>query len=491
MRSTLRPHQANAIAELRRAIRDGARRIIIQAPTGAGKTILAAAIVEGALAKGNRVAFTVPSISLVDQTVARFYAEGIEAIGVMQADHIMTNAARPCQVISVQTLARRKRPPADVVIVDEAHQDFKAIREWATDPAMANVPFIGLSATPWTKGLGKTWGRLIVAATTKTLIRDGWLAPYRAFACAHPDLTGVKTVAGDYHEGQLGEVMAEGGLVANVVDTWLRLGERRPTFVFSVDRAHAAKLAARFEDAGVTTGYIDCNTTALDREALRRDFEAKRIDVVCNVGVLTTGIDWDVRCIVLARPTRSEMLYVQMIGRGLRTADGKPDCLILDFSDNTLRLGLVDDVHHEALDMGKAKGPAAERKAPLPKECSSCGYLKPPKMRTCPACGHIADPVSNVKEGDGELIEVTRGAKPPKARIEDKAAWYAQLLAIAAERGYKPGWAANQYREKFGVWPRGFRDAPAAYVTDEVRRWVRSRMIAYAKAREKAAAHAG
>jgi len=380
MISDLHPHQRLAMARLREALIAGYRRPIIQAPTGAGKTVLAAAIVDGALAKGKRVLFVVPFLSLVDQTVAAFAAQGITCIGVMQARHPMTDAGQPVQVASLQTLRRRSLPPADIVIIDEAHRWFDFLGDWMGKPEWQRVPFVGLSATPWTRGLGKHYDHLIVAATTAELIEKGFLSSFRAYAPAHPDLTGVDIVAGDFHEGQLAEAMGQPVLVADTVTTWLRLGEDRPTLCFGVDRAHARKLADEFEAAGVPTGYVDALTPADERERIGRRLREGQIQVVCNVYCLTTGVDWDVRCIVLARPTRSEILYTQIIGRGLRVAEGKDDCLILDHSDTTLRLGFVTDICHETLNHGKERkgsAQARQKSRSMPKECPSCSYLKP------------------------------------------------------------------------------------------------------------------
>lgn len=483
MKSSLRPHQIEALSQLKRSILAGNKRPLVQAPTGFGKTILAAAITEGAMLKGNRVVFVVSALSLIDQTVQAFWREGITDVGVIQADHTLTDWSKPIQVASVQTLQRRRLPDADVVVIDEAHRWFKFYGDWMKRPNWRDVPFIGLSATPWTRGLGKHYDDLIVAATTADLIEAGYLAPFRVFAPSHPDLTGVRTVAGDYHEGQLSEAMNKDALVADVVDTWLKLGEDRPTLVFGVDRAHAKHLQQLFERRGVPCGYQDAFTDNAERAQIRDAFQAGRLKVVCNVGTLTTGVDWDVRCIVIARPTKSEMLYTQIVGRGLRTAPGKQDCLILDHSDTTLRLGFVTDIHHDKLDDGAERQPKKpEERVRLPKECPKCAYLKPPKVSTCPSCGFKPEKQSNVEHEDGELVELT-----PKAQKADKATkqlWYSAFLRIAHERGYKPGWAANQYRGKFGVWPRGLREI-STDPPDEVRSYVKAQLIRFAKRKEK------
>ena len=173
MERALRPDQENALDLLRKAVAAGKRRIVMQEPTGWGKTMLAAAIADSALARNRRVIFTVPALTLVDQTVDAFHAEGITDVRVLQGIHPMTDTSRSVQIASIQKLQRREIPPADVVIIDEAHKLFRFYSKWMRDPAWLDVPFVGLSATPWSKGLGKFYEELIVASTTKDLIAAG------------------------------------------------------------------------------------------------------------------------------------------------------------------------------------------------------------------------------------------------------------------------------------------------------------------------------
>lgn len=491
----LRPHQATAIERLKLSLRQGKRRPVLQASTGFGKTRVAGEIITSALAKGKRVAFVVPAVSLVDQTVESFYRDGITSMGVIQADHIMTDWSKPVQICSIQSVERRGFPDADLVLVDECHKVFKAQVEWIK--ARQDIPFIGMSATPWTKGLGKIYDDLIIASTTQGLIDGGYLSPFRVFAPGHPDLSKVKTVAGEYHEGQLAEVMSDGALVADTVETWIKLGEGRPTLVFAVDRAHAKTLQNKFEACGIPAGYVDAYTSPDERKSVRDKFKRGEYPVVCSVGTLTTGVDWDVRCIVLARPTKSEMLFTQIIGRGLRTAQGKEDCLILDHSDNHTRLGFVTDIHYEKLNMGKKQESEGERKPPLPKECPSCQYLRPAKVSKCPNCGFVPEMKSDLETVDGDLTEITRGKSKkglvPAGHIRvGKAVFperqvYGMLNNRAIERGYKSGWASAQFKELAGKWPpfswrdMGLSNEPAP----ELLSWLRSRQIAYSKARAK------
>lgn len=487
----LRTYQTDAIVRLRESLQNNKKRIVMALPTGAGKTVIAASLIRSAREKNKRVAFVVPSLTLIDQTVARFESNGIWEIGVMQANHEMTDPNMPVQVCSIQTLARRNSPNVDMVIVDECHVQFKFLIEWMGREEWKDIPFVGLSATPWAKGMGQVWDDLIIATTTSELIELGHLSPFKCYAPAHPDLSGVKTIAGDFDLKGLSVAMQRGALVADIVSTWLQRGEDRPTVCFAVDRLHAKNICDRFVEAGVAAEYMDAFTPMEERAEIVKRFAGGDTRILCNVGVLTTGFDADVRCIILARPTKSEMLYVQMIGRGLRTADGKDHCLILDHSDTTVRLGFVTDIHHELLDDGNKNGPARPRDAkPLPKECPSCAFLMPPKTKICPACGFEKKPTSNVEEVTGDLVELTARktviADSMYSTLAQKQQFYSELLLHAHLRGYKPGWAAVTYKDKFGNWPPyELKKELASEISPTTQSWIIHRNIAWARSQRR------
>lgn len=487
MRSAiLRPGQVALLEQIDAAIAGGCRRLIAQAPTGFGKTIVAAHRLRLLQDTGRRGIFTVPALSLVDQTVEKLFAEGVTDIGVIQGSHRRTNPSRLIQVATPQSLQRREIPDADEILLDEAHIWFRKLYpKLLDDPRFADVPIIGLTATPWSKGLGKHFDRLIVGATTAELIEDKLLSPFRSFAPASPDLTGVRTIAGDYHEGDLAEAVNKATLVADVVETWQARAENRPTLCFAVDRAHAKNLQTQFLAAGIAAEYVDAYTEAPDRAAIAKRFHSGEIRVVCNVGCLTTGVDWDVRCIILARPTKSEILYVQMIGRGLRTAEGKTDCLILDHSDNHTRLGFVTDIHHDELDNGEQRRAAVtDRAEALPKKCIKCTFLKPPKTLQCPCCGFIPVPQAGAVHRDGELIQLESRRAAVATTQQERIQFHAELRHIADQRSYKSGWAAQQYRQKFGSFPPwAWNERPTSIPSATTISWVRSRAIAFAKRR--------
>ena len=493
----LRPYQASAMEALKAKLRGGAKRVVIQAATGSGKTLLAAHVVAGAIGKKNRTAFTVPMLSLIDQTFDMFVSNGIDAgdLGVVQGDHPMWRPHALAQICSVQTLGKRGVPDnVKVVVVDECHLQFAAIKKWMAE--RPDLIFIGLSATPWSMGMADDWGSdaLIVSATTRDLIHSGHLSPFRVYAPTKPDLDGVKIVAGDFHGGMLSERMIKAEITADIVSQWCEKAEGRPTLLFAVNRNHAAVLAEEFQKVGVASAYVDALTEREERAAIRKLFTAGDIKVICSVGTMTTGVDLDVRCIIDARPTKSEILFVQMIGRGLRTAPSKDHCLILDHAGNHLRLGMVSDIHHGCL-IAKPTGWAADKKGERPvaklrppRECKSCGLLVPVGARVCEGCGAELKLFPGVRTVDGDLVEMGEGGKKPGKKVspkewphERKQRFWSELLQFAQIKGYQRGWCSHAYRERLGVWPKGMRDEPLP-VRPDTAGWIRSRNIARAKA---------
>jgi DNA repair protein RadD len=487
----LRLYQETALELLRNSLRTGHRRPILQLPTGAGKTRIAAEIVLGSLSKERRAIFVVPRISLIEQTVAAFEREGVWNVGVIQGQHFRTNANAPVQIASAQTLARREIPPADVVIVDECHLQFKSITEWIASPEWQATPFIGLSATPWAKGLGKSYDDLLMPVSIQELIGEGYLSPFRVFAPPAPDLSSVRTVAGDFNEGDLSDACNTKALVGDVVKTWFEKGDDRPTLCYGVDRKHAQHLQERFIEAGVRVEYIDCDTKLFEREEIFDRFRAGETKLICNVATLDTGIDLDVRCIIDARPTRSRIRFVQTIGRGLRPGAGKDRLTVLDHAGNHQRLGLVTDIHCSELDTGEA-GLAYDKdgrvKVPIIKLCPECRCVLPPQARECPACGFVILAVTPIRESDEHLVELGSGERgDPRITNEEKRHWYGAFLWICDEKGHSRGRAFHLFVEKFKEkppwdWKTTVRPVPPGI---DQRNFVKSRAIAFAKARER------
>lgn len=487
----LRPYQSEAIEGLRKAISEN-QKPVLSAPTGSGKTLIASNIFSMARAKDKRVVFVVPFLSLINQTWKAFERAGMDGydMSVIQANHTLTNYAKPIQIASAQTLERRPvLPQADIVIFDECHINRKIYQRWMNEAP--ETCFIGLSATPWASGMDTLWDQMIVVSTLSELIDQGHLSPFKYFAPAQPDLSKVRVRLGDYVESDLEKVMGDKDLIADIVNTWKERADGRPTFCFCVNRRHAQEVQAQFLRAGIPAGYVDANTPVEEREDLVAQLKTGHLSVICNIGTMTTGVDAPfVSCIILARPTKSEMLFIQIVGRGLRTdpSSGKSDCLILDHSNTALTLGRPDEIHYEDFRSGKqaqAGDKNKKDKDKKPRLCPSCKFLLLPKEKDCPSCGfQFPAPVSDVEVADGALAELGPRGKRGKYERDDKQAWYSGFLWIANDRGYSKGWAAHKYKEVFGVWPRGL-DEKARFPDATIFNYVKSRNIAWAKAQQK------
>ena len=497
----LRPHQERAVAGLRQSLSSGHKRPMLQMPTGAGKTLTSAHIVAGALGKGKRVAFVVPRKTLVDQTVREFEREGISAIGVMQAAHLRTDSRQPIQICSAQTLARRERPDVDLVIVDEAHEMHRSILMWIAD--CPSIPFIGLSATPWQRGMGKHYDDLLIPTTTRELIEAGFLSDFVAYAPSDPDLSGVSTKRGDYDQDELADAMDTIEITADIIATWLERGKNRPTIAFCVNRRHAAHVHERFSEAGVAAEYLDGQTPSGDDSEepdptgdTRRDmfarFKSGVTKILVSIGVLTTGFDADVRCIIDAQPTKSRILFVQKIGRGLRTAEGKDKLIILDHAGNHLRLGRVTDIRQTHLDDGKKRESSAkkERAEPVPKLCPECKAVLGYRARECTACGAQIIAITEVHEAEAELVELgSRRSGARQTPAIDKEQFYAELKWVQSRKGYKSGWCWNQYQARFKGErsPKWYETLTPREPSISTKNWLKHRAIAFAHSKGRAA----
>lgn len=496
-----RPYQSITVQQLRLALARKILRLMLYSPTGSGKTEMALMMIQGARAKGKRVIFLCNRIHLVEQASRRFYAAGIDH-GIIQGENTR-DTHLPVLIGSIDTVARRGFPDVDLIIIDEAHAvaGSKNFRQVVFSNSAR--PIIGLSATPFSRGLGKVYPELggeplfeqmAVAATISELIEADYLVDAEFYAPAEPDLSSVKSTSNafgeaDYCEKDLGKAVDKPELIGDIISHWFRLAASTPTVVFATNIAHSKHITAQFRAAGVAAEHIDCYTEDVERKATLARIASGETTVISNVVILAEGWDFPAcRTLILARPTKSLIRYLQMVGRVLRPFPGKDRALVLDHSGTVKRLGFPTDDLPLELDEDKPKAPAKlrDREEALPKPCPSCAYVKPAKVRVCPKCGFEPERQSDVVVGDGDLVLVKRGKR--KVTRDAKQHVYSQLLFINRHRQYKPGWAGNQYRMFFGVWPRGLNEVAAA-PTQEILNWVKSRAIAYAKRREKGECH--
>ncbi len=493
MAQVLRPYQSEAMNDIRRGIKGGYLVQMLMAPTGAGKTTIASAIKQGVCAKGKRAFFIVDSLELVDQAAKRFYEDGLE-VGVIQGDHSWTDYSKPIQVCTIQTLRSRwhglsEDLKPDLVVIDEAHVLHKMHKEIIEECVERKIPVIGLSATPFRKGLGRVFGRLVVSATLAELTDQGFLVPAHCYAPSIPDLKGIKTSAdGDWAEDALAEVMGGAKIMGDVVTNWLQLAKGRQTVVFGCNVAHSRELARQFTEAGILAAHVDGYMDELERAKIIKNFRHGSIRVLCNVAVLTKGFDApETSCVVLARPTKSLMMHYQMMGRGLRPADGKSDCIIIDHAGNCLRNGVPTEPLPTELDDGAGKNSDrrvrdTEKAERLPRPCPKCQRLFATSI--CPACGFKPEAHEDVEWCDGKLVKIGEGTSKRKTfSTAEKEAIFAQFLGYAIDHHHNPGWAWHKCREYCGSAPHDTKSIAPRHPSPEIEKWIRHINIKWAKRR--------
>lgn len=495
----LRDYQSRAVVQTIASI--DARPILV-APTGSGKTVMGTEVVRR---------LNVPTIwlahrkELITQAMRQLESFGIRC-GIIMAGFPESKSAL-VQVASVQTLVRREIPAAELLVIDECHhataESYTSIIE-----RNENTNILGLTATPFRldgRGLGNLFNKIIVAATPKELCDRGILHAPKVWASKSPDLRGVRVVAGDYQLSALSERQNRPELTADIIDTWKKRCFGKRTVCFAVDVLHSKAIVQAFNDAGVNAEHLDGSTNRDERDLILLRLASGETTIVSNCMVLTEG--WDLpalECAIVARPTASLNLHLQMIGRIMRAAVGKDAAIVLDHAGNHHVHGLVTRKIKYSLDDTKVG-----HDDPLNlKRCQNCGLMYDSHETQCPDCGwqptpkqrdeigvHHYGQLSEFDDSEFEyrqefwnLLEAQRMEfgyqpgwswfrfkdrfgdepiiinvdgymeliDPACATLEEKRAYYEHLIGVARSKGFKEGWASFRYKEAFGVWPKGF-----------------------------------
>ena len=485
----LYPHQARAMAEVKQAIKDGYHSIMIQSPTGSGKGVMLSDVINACHAKGSSVLFLVHREEILYQVSDYLKRYGIEH-GIIKAG-VKHEDEHLVQLASFQTIYRRLKNPyikqADVVIIDEAHHATASTYLEVIETFKKKI-VLGFSATPSRQngiGLGNLFEKMIQVATIKELTDLGYLAPVKIYAPMTPDLAGVKMTAGDYQKDQLEGAMMATGLVGDIVGHWLKYGNNQKTIVFATGVKHSIAICKQFMSVGITAEHVDGKTLKEDRDAILKRFKSGATQVIVNCQIFTEGVDVpEIGCVVLARPTKSLPMYLQMVGRGMRTIAGKECCILLDHAGAVHEHGFPDEVTEWSLSttdktVNKSNDERKKKKSE-PITCPVCDLTYTSRLQ-CPGCGNI--PTSeqygkDVEYIDGVLGEVVRKGDTRKpAKIgppsEDQLSFYRQLKRYAHDRRYQDGWAAHKYKEKFGAWPPSGSFRPADEVSTEVHAFIK------------------
>lgn len=498
---TLRPYQRTACLQAVQRLRQNP---LLVAPTGAGKTSMGVYIAQ---AVPRRVVWLAHRQELIEQAAGRLRAHGIEP-GVIKSGVPETPDAR-VQVASVQTLTRRGRTDAGLIVVDEAHRACAASYTTVFD-AHPDARRLGLTATPFRhdgKGLGRMFGSIITAATTRDLIDDHTLIDPTVYIVKPPDLSRVSKRGGDYAVAEAATATNTPEHRADIVEQWRKRCDGMPTLAFAVNVEHSRQIAQAFTDAGIAAEHVDGNTPGDEREAAIGRLRDGQTAVLSNVELFTEGFDLPtVEALIVARPTQSLALHLQMVGRVMRRAPGKFEGIVHDHAGNHLRLGLVGQPLTYSLDDTDA---ARRDSEPLGlRLCPECFRLVPAREPVCLGCGRAftaEDRELTPVTGDAGMVElvseharrellfdrlceeqagfgykpgyvyarfreetgqyppvyvddegVERYCNPETATAEVRRLYYRTCLATAIEKGWKPGAASHRYKELFQVWPKGF-----------------------------------
>ena len=497
----LRPYQLQAVADLRWSLGQGRRSSLLVMPTGAGKTVVFTEIARSATIKSKSTLILVHRRELIKQASAKLTAAGVEhgiiAARFRPSDHKV-------QVASVQTLVRRLTTTdfnPDLIIIDEAHHAVAG--SWDKITAQFNhARKIGVTATPSRldgRGLGSHFETLVLGPSVEQLVNGGFLSPHKVFAPPMlADLSQVKTRAGDYANDQLSQAMDRPTITGSAVDHYRRLADGLPAIAFCCSVKHASSVCESFKAAGYRAKLVTGNMPMDERDEAISGLADGRTQVLCSVDVVSEGTDVPaVSAAILLRPTQSESLYLQQVGRILRPQDGKI-AVVLDHVGSTVKHGFVDDCRDWSLD-SKPKRQRKDEPAPSVRQCPECFAAFRPQP-ACPCCGFVfKTKVLPIQTVPGELVEMHKKKekkddpwiagdwflleKPadmvpymvkqvsknnlyvtydcPKtqklnyAKISDirrirkasrkqeqgKARTLPELLALAEKKGYKPGWA--------------------------------------------------
>ena len=515
----LHDFQSAALDSARENIRRGHRRQILCAPTGAGKTIMGLGLMQAAMNAGSRSAFITDRSALVDQTSTAMDLYGLDH-GVMQATHWRQRPNALVQLVSAQTLGRRlgrggyvdhHLRDLRVVLIDEAHTLYDGTTRWlATLPD--SVAVIGLTATPFTKGLGRHYGAIVNVASTDALIERGMLArPAVYVATTEMDTSGVAVRStGEWDDGGLERagVQIVGDVVAEYIKrTGEHFGGPVKTIVFSSSVRHGEEICRAFAQVGYNFANISYRDNEDDRRAKIAEFRKpdSAITGLVSCDALAKGFDVpDVLVGILCRPLRKSFTtHIQQLGRVMRSAPGKDKALILDHSSNCLRF-LNDTMEFwakgvDVLDESAERDRTA-RTSPTEKErkelvCLGCQAILPPGVPACLACGRERPRRhSNVTTIRGTTHLLHMGAKSGRKfdfaqhpMLRDPAVAYQSFLAFTVQR--KKGdevaarkWAAGIYKGVFGQWPsRSYDELPPAALSLDVERFCRNEMARYSK----------
>ena len=490
---TLRPYQRDAVDAVWRHIASSETNPAVVLPTGSGKTHVIAELCRDAVRKWNgRVVVLAHVKELLEQAAGKLRAVAPDLpVGVFSAGLGRRDVGCAVTIAGIQSVYQRAHElgPLDVVIVDEAHlipPDGEGPHEGMYRRFLADARalcehqrVIGLTATPYRMKTGticspgSVLNEVCFEAGVRELIVRGYLCPLKSRAGkATADTSGVRVRGGEFAQGELEDRMDADALVeAACAELVAATEQRNAVLVFCSGVRHGEHVARTLREThGAECGFVEGGTPAKERDALIGRFKSGDLKYLANVNVLTTGFDApNVDCVAMLRPTMSPGLYYQMVGRGFRLAEGKADCLVLDFGGNVLRHGPVDAVRLADADGAPGEAPA--------KQCPECDALIHAAYAVCPECGHAFPPREAKHRASASGAAVVSGDGAP-ARTEERVA---ETTYHVHYKGHDPTATPTmrvEYRVGFNRWRREwvcFEHPEGGFARRKAERWWRAR----------------
>lgn len=455
MKYELRDYQVKGYNQLIEKIKQGNKKIIYWAATGAGKGLCMPHLVNSALLKNKKVLTVMRRRELIFQTDKNYQNYyGIKS-GIIMGNEKGFNKSLNSQICSIDTIRSRLNKleflkEFDLIIIDECHDTTSPTYQKFFE-FMGDKIFIGFTATPFRTGNKPLdfWETYVQPIKPFELKDQGFLVPFRVFAPKLMDLTGIKKLStGDYNNKQLFAMVSESKIVGDIVETYKKYG-RPPAVLFGVNKAHSALMAHAFREANISATHIDESHNSDERQKAVHDLENGTISILTNVNIFSTGINIpSIKTIILARPTTSEILYVQQVGRGSRTYPGKEYCIVLDHAGNSInRFGLPYDERDAELGSGTTKK-SSEKSKQISKQCKECFAILEMSFSVCPYCDAPLKTEREIKLESGELTEITE--TPPHVEFQKYKTELSRLNAVGLQRNWKPNAKYFILYERFG-----------------------------------------
>lgn len=330
----LRPYQTQGIRDIFNAwnpLTQDLMNVLFQMPTGTGKTTVFSEIVRRARLKDKKVLIVVHRKELVEQIVERLSHFNVQS-GIISGQ-IKADETQEVQVATIQSLSKREYPFADIVIIDECHHAKAATYKklWDIYP---QARFLGVTATPIRmngEGFSDLFDILINCGKLSEFVKQGYLVKVKHIIGITPDLSSIKIKMNDYALNELGELMQDTELMADLVDSYHKKAKGKKMIVFAVNIEHSRQIVAQYQQKGISSEHIDATTPKKERELILQRFKEGKTMVLSNVDIVSEGFDVpDCEAVQLARPTKSLALYLQQVGRCMRPSPGKEEGIVLD-----------------------------------------------------------------------------------------------------------------------------------------------------------------